>query len=116
MFAGTYPSKPAEALTREQALIAFTQGLGALRVRGSREGHPRGRQAGRSRCRLSNIFEVPSQALPATEAVLTVVGRTIIRDTRLARDETRWRGPAVNVAGFGSEGRRRHRTRCRAPP
>jgi predicted amidohydrolase YtcJ len=75
--ATTYPSHPKEAITREQALIAFTRTaaysefaedrLGTLEV---------GKQADLA-VLSQDIFKVSNEDLPKTESVLTIVGGKI---------------------------------------
>jgi predicted amidohydrolase YtcJ len=82
MFAVTYPSKPAEALTREQALRAYTQGSAYSEFADHEKGTLEAGKLADLAVLSQNIFEVPLQALPATDAVLTMVGGMIIRDSR----------------------------------
>ena len=81
MFATTYPWKPGEALTRQQALVAYTNGSAYAEF--TDQGGGRSRPASRQNLAVlsQNIFDVPAEALPATEAVMTMVGGNIIRDT-----------------------------------
>ena len=81
MFATTYPWKPGEALTRQQALVAYTHGSAYAEFTDQERGTlARGKQADLA-VLSQNIFDVPAEALPATEAVMTMVGGNIIRDT-----------------------------------
>jgi predicted amidohydrolase YtcJ len=78
MLATTYASAPREALTREQALLAYTSG-GAYAER---------QEAGKGRivpglaadmAMLSqDVLKVPASELPATRSVLTIVDGTIL--------------------------------------
>lgn len=75
--ATTYPPNPKEAITREQALIAFTRTaaysefaedrLGTLEV---------GKQADLA-VLSQDIFKVSNEDLPKTKSVLTIVGGRI---------------------------------------
>jgi predicted amidohydrolase YtcJ len=81
MFATTYPWKPAEALTREQALAAYTQGSAYAEFAEKEKGTLEPGKLADLAVLSQNILEVPAEALPATEAVLTMVGGKIIRET-----------------------------------
>ena len=81
MFATTYPWKPGEALTRQQALVAYTHGSAYAEFTDQERGTlAPGKQADLA-VLSQNIFDAPAEALPATEAVMTMVGGNIIRDT-----------------------------------
>ena len=84
MFAVTYPSRPGEALTREQAITAYTLGS-AFAERRERD---KGRLAPGMLADLAvlsqDIFTVPADALPGTTSVLTLVGGRVVHDAGLA--------------------------------
>jgi hypothetical protein len=80
MFAVMHPNNPAQALTREQAVAAYTRGSAwaefAEREKGSLTA---GRMA--DLVVLSqDIFTVPVQALPGTRSVLTLLGGRVVHD------------------------------------
>jgi predicted amidohydrolase YtcJ len=79
MFATTYPWKPVEALTREQALAAYTQGSAYAEFAEKQKGTLEPGKLADLAVLSQNILEVAAEALPATEAVLTMVGGKIIR-------------------------------------
>jgi predicted amidohydrolase YtcJ len=81
MFASTYPSNSAEALTREQALQAYTQGSAFAEFAEKDKGTLEPGKLADLAVLSQNILEVPAEALPATEAVLTMVGGKIVRDS-----------------------------------
>jgi predicted amidohydrolase YtcJ len=76
--ASTYQDRPDDAITREQALTAFTRTAAysefAERDRGTLEPGTLADLAVLSQ----NIFSVPDEALPKTESVLTMVGGEIV--------------------------------------
>ena len=73
-------NNPAESLTREQAVVAYTRGSayaeGAERVKGTLAPGMLADLAVLSQ----DIFTVPPGALPATTSVLTMVGGRVVRD------------------------------------
>jgi hypothetical protein len=80
MFATTHPNVPGEALTREQAVAAYTRGA-AYAAFAERE---RGTLAPGMLADLAvlsqDVFTVPPNALPTTTSVLTIVGGRILHD------------------------------------
>jgi len=82
MFATTYPWKSAEALTMEQALVAYTRGSAYAEFADHEKGTLEPGKLADLAVLSQDIFKVPPQALPATRSVLTMVGGTIIRDVR----------------------------------
>jgi predicted amidohydrolase YtcJ len=85
MLASTYPGKPTEAITREQAVIAYTLTSAyaefAEKVKGSLEPGKFADLAVLSQ----DIFTIPPQDLPKTESVLTLVGGRVVYDARTVR-------------------------------
>jgi predicted amidohydrolase YtcJ len=82
MFATTYPWKSAEALTMEQALVAYTRGSAYAEFADHEKGTLEPGKLADLAVLSQDIFKVPPQSLPATRSVLTMVGGTIIRDVR----------------------------------
>ena len=85
MLASTYAASPSEALSREQALLAYTAG-GAFAERQERY---KGRIAPGMAADLAvlsqDILTVPAPALPATTSLLTLVdGQIVYEDASLA--------------------------------
>ncbi len=80
MLASTYAAAPGEALTREQALLAYTSG-GAFAERLERA---KGRIAPGMAADLAvlsqDILTVPWQALPATTSVLTILDGEVVHE------------------------------------
>ena len=82
MFATTYPWKPAEALTREQALVAYTRGSAYAEFADRDKGTLEPGKLADLAVLSQDILGVPAPSLPATRAVMTMVGGTIVRDVR----------------------------------
>ncbi|HEX7184322.1 MAG TPA: amidohydrolase [Thermoanaerobaculia bacterium] len=80
MLANLHPDRPSEALTREQAVIAYTAGSAYAEF----EEHQKGRLAPGQLADLAvlsqDIFTVPFFLLPGTESVLTLVDGRIVWD------------------------------------
>ena len=80
MLASTYRGKPSEALTREQAVTAYTLAAAYAEfteeVKGSLEPGKFADLAVLSQ----DIFRVPTEDLPKTVSVLTMVGGHIVYD------------------------------------
>jgi predicted amidohydrolase YtcJ len=83
MLAVTHPRHPAEGLTREQAVIAYTRGSAyaefAERDKGTLEPGKLADLAVLSQ----NIFDAPLSSLPETRALLTLVGGRIAYDAHV---------------------------------
>jgi predicted amidohydrolase YtcJ len=83
LMASTYDLNPAEAITREQAVIAYTLGSAwsefAEKVKGTLEPGKLADLAVLSQ----HIFTVSKEALPNTESVLTMVGGKIAYDAKV---------------------------------
>jgi hypothetical protein len=83
MIASTYPGKPGEALTREQAVVAYTLTSAyaefAEKVKGSLEPGKLADLAVLSQ----DIFKIPSDDLPKTESVLTLVDGNVVYDAKV---------------------------------
>ncbi len=80
MFATTHPVSPAQALTREQAVVAYTRGAAYA----EHAEHEKGTLAPGMLADLAvlsqDVFTVPPQALPATTSLLTLVGGRVVHD------------------------------------
>lgn len=86
MLATLHPGRPSEALTREQAVIAYTVGSAYA----EREEHQKGRLAPGQLADLAvlsqDIFTVPFFLIPATESVLTMVDGRIVWDAGVVQE------------------------------
>jgi hypothetical protein len=72
-----YPSNPKEAITREQALIAFTRTAAYSEFVEDRLGTLEQGKLADLAVLSQDIFKVPTEDLPKTESVLTIVGGKI---------------------------------------
>jgi predicted amidohydrolase YtcJ len=79
-FATEHPANPGEALTREQALVAYTQGAAYDERTEAFKGRLVTGYAADLAVLSQDIFTVPADALPTTRSVLTIVGGTIVLD------------------------------------
>ena len=82
MFAVTHPLHPKEALTREQAVAAYTRGSAYAEFAEREKGTLAPGMLADLAVLSQDIFTVPAEALPATTSVLTVVGGTVVHDAR----------------------------------
>jgi len=77
MFATIHPTNPAEAVTREQAVMLYTRGSAYAEFTEHEKGTlTRGMLADLA-VLSQDIFTVPTPELPKTESVLTIVGGEI---------------------------------------
>ncbi|HVR42000.1 MAG TPA: amidohydrolase [Thermoanaerobaculia bacterium] len=78
MLAAMHPSNPAEALTVEQAVRAYTAGSAFAEMEESRKGTIAPGMLADLAVLSQNVFEVPLSELPNTESELTIVGGRIV--------------------------------------
>ncbi len=78
MFASTYPSNRSEALTREQAVTAYTREAAFAEFREKEKGTLEPGKLADLAVLSQNIFEAPVETMAKTRAVLTMVGGVII--------------------------------------
>ncbi len=82
MFAALHPIHPAEAISREQAVEAYTRGSAFAEFEERDKGTiTQGRLADIA-VLSQDIFTVPVDALPATGSILTLVGGKIVYDAK----------------------------------
>ena len=80
MFATTHPNHPGEALTREQAVTAYTRGAAYAEGAEAEKGALASGMLADLVVLSQDIFTVPAPQLPATTSVLTVIGGRIVHD------------------------------------
>ena len=80
MFATTHPTRPAEALTRVQAVTAYTRGSAYAELAEGEKGTLAPGMLADLAVLSQDIFAVPANALPATTSVLTILGGRIVYD------------------------------------
>jgi hypothetical protein len=81
--ASTHPARPEEALTREQALLAYTRGSAFAEAAEQEKGTLAPGQLADLAILSQDIFQVPVDELPATTSVLTLVGGQVVHDAGL---------------------------------
>jgi len=82
MLASIYPGKPTEAITREQAVIAYTRTAAYSEFAEKNKGSLEPGKLADLAVLSQDIFSVPPAELPRTESVLTIVGGKIVYDAR----------------------------------
>ncbi len=85
MLASTYPGKPGEAITRQQAVTAYTLGSAYAEFAEKDKGSIEPGRLADVAVLSQDIFSIPPQELPKTESVLTMVGGKTVYDTGLVR-------------------------------
>jgi predicted amidohydrolase YtcJ len=80
MFATTHPNNPGEALTREQAVTAYTRGSAYAEMAEAEKGTLAPGMLADLAVLSQDIFTVPAPQLAATTSVLTVIGGRIVHD------------------------------------
>jgi predicted amidohydrolase YtcJ len=83
MLATTYPRHPAEALTREQAVIAYTLTSAYAEFAEKDKGSLEPGKLADLAVLSQDIFTVPVGDLPRTESVLTLVGGKVAYDAKV---------------------------------
>ena len=82
MFASISANNPAEAMTREQAIGAYTFGAARAEMLEDEKGTLAPGMLADLAILSQDIFTVPPDALPATASVLTLVGGTVVHERR----------------------------------
>jgi predicted amidohydrolase YtcJ len=80
MFAAMHPTNPAEAVTREQAVIAYTRGSAYAEFKEKEKGAIKPGMLADIAVLSQDIFTVPLQELPRTTSVLTIIGGKVVFD------------------------------------
>jgi len=78
MLASTYAAAPEEALSREQALLAYTSGAAHAERAERQKGRLMPGLAADLAVLSQNIFQVPVQALAATRSLLTLIDGVVV--------------------------------------
>jgi predicted amidohydrolase YtcJ len=78
MFAVMHPARPSEALTREQAVEAYTRGSAYAEFQEEQKGTIAPGKLADLAVLSQDIFTVPLGDLPATESLMTLVGGEIV--------------------------------------
>jgi hypothetical protein len=86
MFATTHPDRPSEAITREQAVIAYTATSAYAEFAEKDKGTLEPGKLADLAVLSQDIFTVPLQDLPKTESILTLVGGKVVYDAHALAD------------------------------
>jgi predicted amidohydrolase YtcJ len=86
MFASLDPDRPSEAITREQAVIAYTLTSAYAEFAEKDKGTLQAGKLADLAVLSQDIFTVDASDLPKTESVLTMVGGKIVYDRKLIPD------------------------------
>ncbi|MFW6200621.1 MAG: amidohydrolase [Gemmatimonadota bacterium] len=88
MLAVTHPARPGEALSRKEALIAYTRGGAYAEGADDRKGRLVPGAAADLTVLSQNVFEVPLERLSETRSLLTLVGGEIVHRSDEMREAT----------------------------
>ncbi|RYZ29422.1 MAG: amidohydrolase [Chitinophagaceae bacterium] len=80
MFAAMHPTNPSEAVTREQAVVAYTKGSAYSEFKEKEKGMLKAGMLADLAVLSQDIFTIPLQELPRTSSLLTIVGGKIVYD------------------------------------
>ena len=83
MLATVYPRRPTEALTREQAVTAYTLTSAYAEFAEKDKGSLEPGKLADLAVLSQDIFKVPPPDLPRTESVLTIVGGKVVYDSKV---------------------------------
>jgi predicted amidohydrolase YtcJ len=81
LLATTHPTNPAEALTREEAVAAYTRGAAFAEFTEREKGTLAPGMLADLAVLSQDIFSVPADRLPGTESVLTLIGGVVVHDS-----------------------------------
>jgi predicted amidohydrolase YtcJ len=85
MFASTHPNRPSEAISREQALIAYTLTSAYAEFTEKEKGSIESGKLADLAVLSQDLFSVPVQDMPKTESILTLVGGKIVFDAHVLK-------------------------------
>ena len=81
LFATIHPVNPAEAISREEAVIAYTRGSAFAEFAEKEKGTLAPGMLADLAVLSQDIFTIPVDQLPATGSVMTLVGGRIVHDS-----------------------------------
>ena len=82
LFATTHPTNPSEAVTREQAVIAYTHGSAKAEFKEREKGTIAAGMLADLAVLSQDIFKVSPGELPKTESVMTIIGGKVVWERR----------------------------------
>lgn len=80
MFATTHPARPSEALSREEAVVAYTRGSAFAEHAERDKGHLSAGALADLAVLSADVFTVPANQLPAIKSVMTMIGGRVVHD------------------------------------
>ena len=83
MLATVYPGKPQDAITREQAVTAYTLTSAYAEFAEKDKGSLEPGKLADLAVLSQDIFQVPADELPKTESVLTLVNGNVVYDAKM---------------------------------
>jgi len=83
MFATIHGDRPSEAITREQAVVAYTLTAAYAEFTEKDKGSLEPGKLADLAVLSQDIFQVSPQDLPKTESILTMVGGNVVYDSKL---------------------------------
>ncbi len=83
MLASSHPNRPSQAITREQAVIAYTLTSAFAEFAEKDLGSIEPGKIADLAVLSQDIFTIPAQRLPATRSVMTIVGAKIVYDAKV---------------------------------
>jgi hypothetical protein len=87
MLASLHPNRPSEAITREQAVIAYTLTLAYAERTEKNKGSLEPGKFADLAVPSQDIFTAPLQDLPKTTSILTMVGDRIVYDAKIVAEQ-----------------------------
>jgi hypothetical protein len=85
MFATTHPNQPSEALTREQAVVAYTRTSAYAEFAEKEKGTLEPGKLADLAVLSQDIFQIAAADLPKTQSVLTLVGGKIVYNANVLK-------------------------------
>jgi len=85
MSAALHPARPSEAITREQAVRAYTSGSAYAEFAEKQKGTLATGRLADLAVLSQDIFTVPVDALPATTSVMTIIGGKVVHNTKVLK-------------------------------
>ena len=85
MFAVTHPRRPSEAISREEAIIAYTATNAFAEFEEQNKGTLTVGKVADLAVLSQDIFEIPAPALPQTKSILTMVNGKIVYDAHVLK-------------------------------
>jgi predicted amidohydrolase YtcJ len=85
MLASIHPDNPPQAISREQAVRAYTLGSAYAEFAETQKGVLAKGKLADLAVLSQDIFTLPADALPATQSILTIVGGKIVRDAKVLK-------------------------------